>query len=184
MGARAGPESPRGQPVTHERPRAKRQPWERAVPSTIRTSGVSGHFIHSSPQQEVTRPLDRHHPSCGLGRATWGHPREGRPGDTATLPARGSGPSRGKSRVPPSHHQRQDGSNFVTALGGAERNCTNSVLWLSDTPHPQKHDAERQGLRTTQDILSESIWAINTQRKPWKVSHSPGPSLLPCTANL
>lgn len=99
MGARAGPERPRGQPVTHEWPRAKRQPWERTVPSTLRTSGVSGHFINSSPQEEVTRPLDRHHPSCGLGRATWGHPREGRPGGTATLPARGSGPSRGKSRL-------------------------------------------------------------------------------------
>ncbi|CAI9175089.1 unnamed protein product [Rangifer tarandus platyrhynchus] len=49
MGARAEPEHPRGRPVTHKRPRAKHQPWERAVPSALRTSGVSGHFINSSP---------------------------------------------------------------------------------------------------------------------------------------
>ena len=49
MGAGAEPERPRGRPVTHKRPRAKNQPWEHAVPSALRTSGVSGHFINSSP---------------------------------------------------------------------------------------------------------------------------------------
>ena len=48
-GGRGEPERPRGRPVTHKRPRAKHQPWEHAVPSALRTSGVSGHFINSSP---------------------------------------------------------------------------------------------------------------------------------------
>lgn len=87
MGARAGPESPRGQPVTHERPRAKHQPWERAVPSTIRTSGVSGHFIHSSPKKRSPAPWTGITLPAGSAERPGGIPgRDGQGGQPPCLP--------------------------------------------------------------------------------------------------
>lgn len=54
-------------------------------------------LLIAAPEKRSPPPQDRHHPSCGLSRATWGHPREGQPGDTATLTAGALDPAERKA---------------------------------------------------------------------------------------
>lgn len=94
--------------------------WERAVPSALRTSGVSGHFINSSPREEVTPPPGPHHPSQVAQPSDLGHPREGQPGDTATLTAGALDPAERKQGSSlPSTTRRQQFRK--TALGGKKK---------------------------------------------------------------
>lgn len=135
-------------------------------PSTHPGSAVT--LLIAAPK-ERPHPLDRHRPPCGLGRATWGHPSEGRLGDIATLPARRlqtlqrekAGFKDHSFSLPPSTATHS--INLITALTLYLGTATYLILRNTQDERGRVSALQRKS------CLKPS-GPINTQRKIWKVS--------------
>lgn len=176
VGARAEPERPGGRPVTRERPPAKRQPWERSVLSSFHTSGVSGHFINSSPRGEASPPGPSSPalwawPSdlgASLGGTVGGHRHPACP--------EAPGTAEGKSRfqrshfLPPAINCKTQRQLHNSSWG---RKATALTLYFGTATHlilRNTQDERGRGSALQRKSCLKPSGPIDTQRKIWKVS--------------